>query len=540
MLVLLYKDAEGLNVLRVIENEDGSYSPYPPDMSSQSDSTTSTPTTSKATTKVEKAVGRSASLSETAQPESVDNAVQTDYCTCSCAEQDDVPHVPLAWSTDRITREDPQQTETMFAKMAEDVEMANKLQLLKRRMRHLRALRQAKGDPPTKHASTAVESTIDMGLGEWALKEKHRSRSTRPSGSYLHNLHVFDPQVEESTQTPHHLLRMARVGLYMQEQEQDLAHEEAHQAELSAACSPAPCKVGLYQRRASLDYDGADFGLGPMIEPVPDDPEDIFYRLPAIPRYAAAHTHAHSHTPFQPPPPCVTARSPLYGRLSRNSNDNFLTPLAQSPSPEVPERNSCNIERVQNDYIDYDDLEQDVFGYYNAEFDKYISSGNPPPASIVSGSSGLDLTGNYFRGVEDEFEEEEESLEVGSLATDIKKLTLRTDFQAQVSSDVPPPPITPSVACSTSTTSTTTSSSNTGAMIKRDLPAVVTKKRMRCGQCNKRLNITNIYNCRCGLIFCAQHRYSESHDCKYDYKAEGRKLIEQQNPLVTASKLTKF
>ena len=66
------------------------------------------------------------------------------------------------------------------------------------------------------------------------------------------------------------------------------------------------------------------------------------------------------------------------------------------------------------------------------------------------------------------------------------------------------------------------------------------KKRMRCEHCNKRLNITNIYNCRCGRIFCSQHRYSEVHNCKFDYKTEGRKLLEQQNPLVTASKLEKF
>ncbi|KAF5296530.1 hypothetical protein FQR65_LT01520 [Abscondita terminalis] len=72
------------------------------------------------------------------------------------------------------------------------------------------------------------------------------------------------------------------------------------------------------------------------------------------------------------------------------------------------------------------------------------------------------------------------------------------------------------------------------------LPAIINKKRMRCAECNKRLNITNMYHCRCGGIFCSQHRYSEVHHCNYDYKTEGRKIIEQQNPVIVADKLNKL
>lgn len=68
----------------------------------------------------------------------------------------------------------------------------------------------------------------------------------------------------------------------------------------------------------------------------------------------------------------------------------------------------------------------------------------------------------------------------------------------------------------------------------------VSKKTMRCGHCKKRLTIVNIYNCRCGKIFCGQHRYSEAHNCKYDYKSEGKKILEQSNPLVIAKKLDKI
>lgn len=72
------------------------------------------------------------------------------------------------------------------------------------------------------------------------------------------------------------------------------------------------------------------------------------------------------------------------------------------------------------------------------------------------------------------------------------------------------------------------------------LAPVITKKKARCNECNKRLNITNIYDCRCGKIFCSQHRYSEAHCCTYDYKTEGRRLLQQQNPLVQAEKVNKI
>ncbi|XP_060523254.1 uncharacterized protein LOC132700141 [Cylas formicarius] len=68
----------------------------------------------------------------------------------------------------------------------------------------------------------------------------------------------------------------------------------------------------------------------------------------------------------------------------------------------------------------------------------------------------------------------------------------------------------------------------------------VAKKRSRCGECNRRLNITNIYSCRCGRMFCSQHRYSEVHRCTYDYKTEGRRLLEHQNPLVAAEKVKRI
>ena len=33
------------------------------------------------------------------------------------------------------------------------------------------------------------------------------------------------------------------------------------------------------------------------------------------------------------------------------------------------------------------------------------------------------------------------------------------------------------------------------------------------------------FRCRCGDLFCSEHRYSDRHECSYDYKTAGREAI---------------
>ncbi|OIS98931.1 PREDICTED: zinc finger A20 and AN1 domain-containing stress-associated protein 5-like [Nicotiana attenuata] len=47
------------------------------------------------------------------------------------------------------------------------------------------------------------------------------------------------------------------------------------------------------------------------------------------------------------------------------------------------------------------------------------------------------------------------------------------------------------------------------------------------------------FRCRCGEVFCSEHRYSDRHDCSYDYKAAGREAIAKENPVVKAAKILK-
>ncbi|XP_009631181.1 zinc finger A20 and AN1 domain-containing stress-associated protein 5-like [Nicotiana tomentosiformis] len=61
----------------------------------------------------------------------------------------------------------------------------------------------------------------------------------------------------------------------------------------------------------------------------------------------------------------------------------------------------------------------------------------------------------------------------------------------------------------------------------------------RCSGCRRKLGLTG-FRCRCGELFCGEHRYSDRHDCSYDYRTAGREAIARQNPLVKASKIVKL
>uniref|UniRef100_A0A0E0HX42 AN1-type domain-containing protein n=1 Tax=Oryza nivara TaxID=4536 RepID=A0A0E0HX42_ORYNI len=61
----------------------------------------------------------------------------------------------------------------------------------------------------------------------------------------------------------------------------------------------------------------------------------------------------------------------------------------------------------------------------------------------------------------------------------------------------------------------------------------------RCLSCRKKVGLTG-FQCRCGGTFCSTHRYTEAHDCTFDYKKAGRDQIAKQNPVVIAEKINKI
>ncbi|KAK9061515.1 hypothetical protein SSX86_018697 [Deinandra increscens subsp. villosa] len=60
----------------------------------------------------------------------------------------------------------------------------------------------------------------------------------------------------------------------------------------------------------------------------------------------------------------------------------------------------------------------------------------------------------------------------------------------------------------------------------------------RCSGCKRKVGLMG-FRCRCGEMFCSEHRYSDRHDCSYDYKAAGREAIARENPVVKAAKILK-
>lgn len=70
--------------------------------------------------------------------------------------------------------------------------------------------------------------------------------------------------------------------------------------------------------------------------------------------------------------------------------------------------------------------------------------------------------------------------------------------------------------------------------------AISSIPKMRCSQCNCKINITNSLQCKCDKTFCMKHRFFADHSCTYDYKSEERKKISDANPQIIADKLIKI
>ncbi|XP_068430906.1 AN1-type zinc finger protein 5-like [Clinocottus analis] len=64
-------------------------------------------------------------------------------------------------------------------------------------------------------------------------------------------------------------------------------------------------------------------------------------------------------------------------------------------------------------------------------------------------------------------------------------------------------------------------------------------KKNRCFMCRKKVGLTG-FGCRCGNLFCGIHRYSDKHNCPYDYKAEAADKIRKENPVVVADKIQRI
>ncbi|KAM6980187.1 AN1-type zinc finger protein 6 [Aplochiton taeniatus] len=79
-------------------------------------------------------------------------------------------------------------------------------------------------------------------------------------------------------------------------------------------------------------------------------------------------------------------------------------------------------------------------------------------------------------------------------------------------------------------------SEDSDSVVSQDKPKV---KKSRCFTCRKKVGLTG-FDCRCGNMFCAMHRYSDIHSCTFDYKAEAAEKIRKENPIIVGEKIQKI
>ena len=72
-----------------------------------------------------------------------------------------------------------------------------------------------------------------------------------------------------------------------------------------------------------------------------------------------------------------------------------------------------------------------------------------------------------------------------------------------------------------------------------DTPGVSGKVSTRCMCCRKKVGLLG-FTCKCGQLFCGQHRYAEAHACTFDYQGSERARLAANNPTVQASKIQRI
>lgn len=96
---------------------------------------------------------------------------------------------------------------------------------------------------------------------------------------------------------------------------------------------------------------------------------------------------------------------------------------------------------------------------------------------------------------------------------------------------------------STSPLGAASSSMESGSLIASSLSSSTTseKKKNRCvfESCKRKVGLTG-FDCRCGGLFCWEHRYSDKHNCEFDYKELGQDQIRKNNPIVIGEKIQKI
>lgn len=85
----------------------------------------------------------------------------------------------------------------------------------------------------------------------------------------------------------------------------------------------------------------------------------------------------------------------------------------------------------------------------------------------------------------------------------------------------------------------TASATVTSNTVSASQPEEKKSKTNRCLTCRKKLGLLG-FECRCGGLFCGTHRYSDKHDCSFNYRELGAQEIRKNNPVVVSEKIKKL
>lgn len=134
-----------------------------------------------------------------------------------------------------------------------------------------------------------------------------------------------------------------------------------------------------------------------------------------------------------------------------------------------------------------------------------------------------------------ERKEEEEKQKAEQAESDVAQAAQPMDEEpAPEPAPSPEPAVTKCIEVPTPESSTAAAAASPAAE-----GAVPKKKPGRCWTCNKKVGLTG-FHCRCEGVFCGVHRYSDKHECPFDYKALGREQLTKANPTVAAEKLERI
>lgn len=235
-----------------------------------------------------------------------------------------------------------------------------------------------------------------------------------------------------------------------------------------------------------------------------------------------------------------------------------LTPLPASPKPLRPLSPATPLEMPP---ADSDACRQELFDALKPPppSDNNVPTSNGPPSGSTERStgssaeaSGSTVTGASVATLPAESSASAVSASAGSMSADTASITASTsgsnvalsvdvgtgssaELTVGNGAELMPVPVDDD--------SSSTSESKTDDMPVDPLhpsPGKAKKKGKRCSWCNKKTGLASTYVCRCGSTFCAAHRYAEAHGCSHDYKAEGRYILQRNNPVVKAAKLPKI